>query len=64
MDLDAPFGAKGAILRVTPRFGLETAASFLLSVAGMWLLASGRKEHSLDTMLLGAALILGAMFLF
>ena len=51
-------------LKITQGIFLKTALSVVLSVAGMYYLAMGKKNQSLNSMLLGGALILLALFLF
>jgi hypothetical protein len=49
---------------VTQALVLKVLASIFLSVAGMYYLAAGRRRQSLNTMLMGGALLLLALFLF
>ncbi|MFA6003089.1 MAG: hypothetical protein WC881_03385 [Elusimicrobiota bacterium] len=50
--------------KLTQGLALKSGASLVLSVAGMYFLASGKKNQSLNYMLSGAAMILLSMFCF
>ena len=48
----------------TPVLLLKISASIFLAVAGMYYLAAGRRRQSVNTMLVGGALVLLALLVF
>ena len=50
--------------KITQSLLLKGAAGTVLSIIGMYYLAMGKKNQSLNSMLLGGALILFSLFLF
>lgn len=49
-------------LAITPNVMVKTSLSIVLMTAGMYYLATGRKEADLNRMLLGAGLSLASLF--
>lgn len=51
-------------LELTPAVLTKSAASLVLTSMGLYYLVSGKKLQSVERMVVGAALILGALLLF
>lgn len=50
--------------KLTPGLALKTVASVVLTTMGMYYLAQGKKYQDINKMILGAALILGGVFVY
>ena len=51
-------------LDITQSLLLKTSVSVVLGIAGMYFLASGKKNRSVNSMLFGAALVFLALLIF
>jgi len=52
------------VLQATPKAASRLFFGFALSTAGMYYLGAGKKHQDVRKMVLGAALVLAALFLF
>lgn len=63
-DFPAPSETIQPVFTLSPQMAAKIALAFLLSTAGVYYVGSGRKEQSLQKMILGAVLVLAALFFF
>ena len=59
-----PPGLVKDIANPTPAFAGKTIIGLVLSGVGMYYLAIGKKEGDAQKMVIGAALLIGSMFIF
>lgn len=62
--LPKPAGAVFPVFQATPRVAGKLFFGFGLSTAGLYYLGAGKKHQDVQKMILGAVLILAALFLF
>lgn len=63
-SLPAPAGTVTPVLQATPKAAGRLFFGFALSTAGMYYLGSGKKQQDVQKMILGACLVMAALFLF
>jgi hypothetical protein len=63
-SIPAPSESSAPSISVTPTLAVKTAACVSLSCIGLYYLATGKKEMSLQKMILGGLLILGSLLVF
>lgn len=63
-NLPMPAGTVTPVFQTTPKVAGKLFFGFGLSTAGLYYLGAGKKQQDVQKMILGAALVLAAMFLF
>lgn len=63
-DFPAPSETIQPVFTLIPQMAAKIALAFLLSTVGIYYIGSGRKEQSLQKMILGAVLVLATLLFF